>query len=332
MEILVTGGAGFQGSHLTDSLLASGHSVTILNTSSKSATRNMQGFRSHERVAFISGSVTDGETVHRAVRDHHVVFHLAANINVDQSLGDPESFLETNVMGTYRVLEAVRRYKNRLIYASTCEVYGDGHNLKDGELLDERAELKPNSPYGASKAAADRLCYSYYRSFDLDITIVRPFNIFGVRQKTGRFGALIPRLVRQAINGENLTIFGGGTATRDYLYVSDIVNAYNLVLKDSTLRGRAVNFASGKNTRVKDIVEYIASTFDAKIEHRDARPGEVARFPADISLAKSIGFEPEVDIWEGIDRYIQWAKKQPQYAYEQDGFSGMSSPKGHSVC
>lgn len=218
MEILVTGGAGFQGSHLTESLLANGHWVTVLDKSSRNAVRNMQGFRSHDRAAFISGSVTDGQTIDRAVRDHHVVFHLAAHVNVDQSLGDPESFLETNVMGTYRVLEAVRRYRNRLIYVSTCEVYGDGHNLKEGERLDEHAELKPNSPYGASKAAADRLCYSYFRSYGLDVTIVRPFNIFGVRQKAGRFGALIPRLVRQGINGEGLTIFGAGSATRDYLY------------------------------------------------------------------------------------------------------------------
>lgn len=327
MEILVTGGAGFQGSHLSESLLADGHWVTVLNTSSKSATRNTSDFRSHERAAFISGSVTDGETVHRAVRDHHVVFHLAANINVDQSLGEPESFLETNVMGTYRVLEAVRRYKNRLIYVSTCEVYGDGHNLQEGERLDERAELKPNSPYGASKAAADRLCYSYYRSYGVDVTIVRPFNIFGVRQKTGRFGALIPRLVRQAINGEDLTIFGDGSSTRDYLYVSDIVAAYNLVLHNTGLQGQAINFASGKNTRVRDIVEYIADKFDAKIAHREARAGEVARFPANIDLAKSIGFRPEVDIWEGIDRYIQWAKDQPQYAYEHNGFGAVLSPR-----
>lgn len=326
MEILVTGGAGFQGSHLCESLLADGHWVTVLNTSSKSANRNTNDFRSHPRAAFISGSVTDGETVHRAVREHHVVFHLAANINVDQSLGDPESFLETNVMGTYRVLEAVRRYKNRLIYVSTCEVYGDGHNLRDGELLDETAELKPNSPYGASKAAADRLCYSYYRSYGLDVTIVRPFNIFGVRQKTGRFGALIPRLVRQAINGENLTIFGDGSASRDYLYVSDIVRAYTLVLENSALRGRTINFASGINTRVKDIVEYVAGKFDAKIERREARAGEVARFPANIDFAKSLGFKPEVGIWEGIDRYIQWAKDQPQYSYQQDGVSGVLSP------
>ncbi|ACC43750.1 NAD-dependent epimerase/dehydratase family protein [Mycobacterium marinum] len=328
MEILVIGGAGFQGSHLTESLLADGHWVTVLNTPSKNTTRNMQGFQSHERVSFISGSVTDGETVYRAVRDHHVVFHLAARTNVDESLSDPKSFLETNVMGTYRALEAVRRYRNRLIYVSTCEVYGDGHNLEEGQRLDEHAELKPNSPYAASKAAADRLCYSYFRSFGIDVTIVRPFNIFGIRQKTGRFGALIPRLVRQAINGKNLTIFGAGTSSRDYLYISDIVNAYNLILQTPSLRGQTINFASGKDTCVKDIVEYVAGKFDATIEHRDARPGEVQRFPADISLARSIGFEPQVDIWEGIDRYIAWAKDQPQHAYELDGLGDRSTANG----
>lgn len=133
------------------------------------------------------------------------------------------------------------------------------------------------------------MCYSYFRSYGLDVTIVRPFNIFGVRQKAGRFGALIPRLVRQGINGEGLTIFGAGSATRDYLYVSDIVGAYNLVLRTPTLRGQAINFASGKDTRVRDIVEYVADKFGARIEHRDARPGEVQRFPADISLAKASG-------------------------------------------
>ncbi|MGV0624048.1 dTDP-glucose 4,6-dehydratase, partial [Mycobacterium kansasii] len=99
-----------------------------------------------------------------------------------------------------------------------------------------------------------------------------------------------------------------------------------LVLENSALRGRAINFASGINTRVKDIVEYVAGKFDAKIERREARAGEVARFPANIDFAKSLGFKPEVGIWEGIDRYIQWAKDQPQYSYQQDGVSGVLSP------
>ena len=230
---------------------------------------------------------------------------------LDESLKNPLSFLEVNVMGTHNILEAVKENHARMIYASTCEVYGDGHTLKDGELLDETAEMSPNSPYAASKAAADRWCNAYHKSFGVNVTVVRPFNIYGERQKSGTFGALIPILVRKALRGETLTVYGEGTATRDYLNIDDLVSAYNLVLQHPELSGRAINFASGVNTQVKDIAEYIAKAFGANIEHGSARQGEVQRFPADISLARSIGFEPKVEIWEGIDRYIAWARIQP---------------------
>ena len=311
VRILVTGGAGFQGSHLCEALLAMGHRVTVLNTLSDAANRNMRNFAANELADIVFGSVFDGELVGKTARDHDVVFHLAANINVDKSLDDPRSFLETNVMGTYHVLEAARAHGLRVIFASTCEVYGDGHSPGPDALLDESAELRPNSPYAASKAAADRLCYSYYRSYGMDITMVRPFNIFGERQKSGAFGALIPILVRRAIAGQDLTVFGDGTATRDYLHVGDAVQAYQLVLETSDLGGRAINFASGTNTSVRDIAEYIAAKFSTRVVNGPARPGEVTRFPASIALAKSIGFSPKVGIWAGIDRYIEWAKEQP---------------------
>lgn len=309
MKILITGGAGFQGSHLSEFLLSEGHDVTVLNTYSKEIEPNIAVIGSRARVIY--GSITDRTIVDKSIRGQDVVFHLAANVNVDQSLKDPLSFLEVNVMGTHNVLEAVRENHVRMIYASTCEVYGDGHTLKDGELLDETAELSPNSPYAASKAAADRWCNAYHKSFGVNVTIVRPFNIYGERQKSGTFGALIPILVRKALKGETLTVYGEGTATRDYLNIDDLVSAYNLVLHHPELSGKAINFASGVNTSVKDIAEYIAKAFGANIEFGPARPGEVSRFPADISLAKSIGFAPEVGIWEGIDRYIAWAKNQP---------------------
>jgi nucleoside-diphosphate-sugar epimerase len=272
----------------------------------------MRYFAANEMADIVFGSVTDWELVSKTARDHDVVFHLAANINVDKSLDDPGSFLETNVMGTYHVLQAAREYGSRVIFASTCEVYGDGHALAPDALLDETAELRPNSPYAASKAAADRLCYSYNRSHGLDVTMVRPFNIFGERQKSGAFGALIPILVRRAIAGQDLTVFGDGSATRDYLHVSDVIEAYRLVLESPNLTGRAINFASGTNTSVRDIAEYIAANFSAGVVQGPARPGEVTRFPASIALAKSIGFAPKVGIWQGIDRYIEWAKEQPQ--------------------
>lgn len=307
MKILITGGAGFQGSHLAELMLSKGHSVTILNTFSEEKLYNISGFQDKVHVVF--GSITDPVLVEKTVRGHDVVFHLAANVNVDQSLKDPKSFLDVNIMGTFNILEQVRALGIRMIYASTCEVYGDGHSLVEGELLTESAELKPKSPYAASKAGADRLCYSYHTSFDVNVTIVRPFNIFGERQKSGTFGALIPILVRKAMIGEKLTVFGDGLASRDYLHVSDLVRAYELVMETKGLEGKTVNFASGKNTSTKDIAEYIGKKFGGEIKHGPARPGEVMRFPADISFAKSIGFEPKVDIWEGIDRYIEWAKK-----------------------
>lgn len=308
MNILITGGAGFQGSHLAESLLKKGHSVTIINTFRDEKLKNLERIKDEVRVVF--GSITDPVLVEKTMPGHDVVFHLAANVNVDHSLKDPKSFIDVNVVGTFNILEGARHNNIRMIHASTCEVYGDGHDLKDGELLDETAELKPNSPYASSKAGADRLCYSYFRSFDTDVTIVRPFNIFGEYQKAGSFGALIPILVRKAMAGDKLTVFGDGSATRDYLHVDDLVDAYELVMDHKELKGESVNFASGVNTSVKDIAEYISKKFDGEIQYGPERPGEVMRFPADVTKAQSLGFTPKVSIWEGIDRYIDWAKVQ----------------------
>lgn len=308
MKILITGGGGFQGSHLAESLLAAGHKVSILNTHSEETPRNLTGIL--DKINLVWGSVTDRETVEKSVRGHDVIFHLAAHVNVDESLKDPLVFFQTNILGTYHVLEAIRKHGGRLILASTCEVYGDGQNLKNGELISETTEMCPNSPYAASKAAADRISYSYFRSFDLDVTIVRPFNVYGERQKSGLYGALIPILVGKALRGENLTVFGEGTATRDFSHVSDIVRGYSLILDSDKLKGRAINLASGVNTPVKDIAEYIAKKLNVTVVHGPARPGEVMRFPADISFARSLGYKPQVGVWEGIDRYIDWAKKE----------------------
>jgi len=308
MKILITGGAGFQGSHLSEALLKKGHTITIINTFREEKLKNIESFKNSVNVVF--GSITDPVLVEKTVSGHDVVFHLAANINVDQSLKDPKSFVDVNVVGTFNILEAVRANGIRMIHASTCEVYGDGHDLKANELLDETAEMKPNSPYAATKAGADRLCYSYYKSFGVPVTIVRPFNIFGERQKSGTFGALIPILVRKAMTGDTLTVFGDGLATRDYLHVSDLVRAYELVLETIGLEGKSINFGSGVNTSVNDIATYIAKKFNAEIKHGPARPGEVQRFPADISYAKSLGFSPKISIYEGIDCYIDWVKTQ----------------------
>ncbi len=311
MKILITGGGGFQGSHLAEHLVAHGHEVTVLTTYNRESKRNTADFAA-KGIVVVFGSITDRIVVNKTIPGHDVVFHLAANVNVDESLEDPLSFVQVNIVqGTFNILEICKKHSIRLIVASTCEVYGDGHDLGEHELLTETAELKPNSPYAASKAGADRLAYSYYKSFGMDITIVRPFNIYGPRQKNGTFGAVIPILVRKALLGVNLSVYGDGHATRDFMYISDLIDAYQIVLDSNKLAGKVINFASGVDTSVKDIAEYISKKLGAQIEYGPARPGEVSRFPAYISFAKSLGFEPKVSIWEGIDRYIAWAKEQP---------------------
>lgn len=307
MKIAITGGGGFQGSHLAESLLSSGHDVTVFNTYSDNARRNLAA--SLGQINLVWGSVTDPECVRKTLRGHDVVFHLAAHINVDESLKDPLGCYHANILGTHNVLEAARESGVRVILSSTCEVYGDGHNIGNGESLAENAEMRPNSPYAASKAAADRIAYAYASSYGSDISIVRPFNVYGERQKSGVYGALIAIFVARALRGEALTIFGSGDATRDFSHVSDIVNGYRLVL-GTDFRGRAVNFASGVNTSVKEIAEYIARKLNVAITHKPPRPGEVMRFPANISLAQKMGYTTKVGIWDGIDRYIEWAKKQ----------------------
>lgn len=305
MKILITGGLGFQGSHLAEYFLKKGHQVTVFNTLSDRALRVLHSMTKKPIVVW--GSVTDYEVVRKTMRGHDAVFHLAAYVNVDESLVNPRACFDVNIGGTVNILEAAREQGVRVMYASTCEVYGA--SLGDA-LITEETKFMPHSPYASSKAAADRICFSYFKSYGLDVTIIRPFNIFGPRQKEEGFGALIPLFVRRALRKENITVFGDGSQTRDYMYITDLVSAYDLILKNKKTAGRAYNFATGAQTSVLDIARYIARTLNIAVEHGKARPGEVTAFRADIGNVKKFGFTPRVDIWSGINRYIAWRKKQ----------------------
>lgn len=305
MKIVITGGAGFQGGHLVEHLLKKGHEITLLNTWSRKSESTIKPFKDDVKV--IWGSITDKEIVNKSLRGQDVVFHLAARINVDESIKEPEAYLDVNVKGTFNILEAVNKHDLRMIHASTCEVYG---TPEDGKLITESTELKPHSPYAASKAGADRLCFAYHKTYGTNVVIVRPFNIYGERQKEGEAGAVIAIFVKKAMDGEPLTVFGDGNQTRDYLHVDDLVRAYELVFERDDLGGEVVNFGTGIETSIKDIAEYIAPKLGAEVKYAEARAGEVPRFGCDPQKAESLGFKPEVDIWKGIDRYIDWRKNQ----------------------
>ena len=302
MRILVTGGAGFQGSHLAEFWLNSGHQITILSTYSDEALRNIDGFA--DRVRMVWGSVTDPEIVDKTLRDQDVVVHMAARINVDESIGAPRSALDVNVLGTWNVLEAVRKTTARLILASSCEVYGTAQPTP----ADEHSELMPHSPYAASKAAADRLCYAYYMTYGVDVTVLRPCNIYGERQRSGGGGAVIPIFVDNALGDRPLTVFGDGQQRREYMNIDDLVAAYDLVLSRSDLAGETINFGTGEAVPVREIAECITSKIGGSITYGPGRPGEVHGFQLDTTKARGLGFNPTVEFCDGLARYIQWRK------------------------
>lgn len=304
MKILITGGAGFQGSHLTKHFLKAGHQLSVLNTYSERAEKALEAFRNE--IHCIWGSVTDAEIVSKSVRGMDVVFHLAARVNVDESIDDPWSVIDVNIRGTYNVLQAVRQHGSRMIHASTCEVYGAPYPGE--ERINEQHEMRPYSPYAASKAGADRLCFSYYKTFGTPVTIVRPFNIYGERQKEGKGGAVIAIFVQRALDEQPLIVTGNGQQTRDYMHVSDLVQAYDLVFRHPELQGQAINFGSGIEVSIRDIAQHISKAMGVRVEYGLERPGEVDRFLADTTVAAGLGFKPKVSILEGLDRYIAWRR------------------------
>ena len=300
MRILVIGGAGFQGSHLVERWLRAGHELTILNTWSTVAEANTNSFAEAARIVW--GSITDREIVNKTVRGHDVVVALAARINVDESIGSPNDVVTVNVIGTLNILDAANDHDVRMIYGSSCEVYG---SARPSPLTEESA-LKPHSPYAASKAAADCLCFAYFETFGLDVTIVRPCNIYGERQKEGPGGAVNAIFVGNALRGRPLGIYGTGEQRREYMHVDDVVDAYDLVLNRNDLSGETLNCGTGETVSVKEIAEHIGGRLGVAVEHAPARPGEVEGFLLDSTKIARLGFSPKVRFWDGLDRYIQW--------------------------
>jgi len=301
MRILITGGAGFQGSHLAERLSHAGHDVTLLNTLSGDADKRVAHLRGD--ISIVWGSITDAEIVEKTIRGQEAVVHMAARVNVDESIDSPTDYVTVNVLGTANLLEAVRGTGTRVIFASTCEVYGSA----TPSPLTERSDLRPHSPYAASKAGGDRLCYAYHETYGVNATIVRPCNVYGERQKSGQGGAVIPIFAGQAAEGKPLTVFGSGEQRREYLHVSDVVSAYELVLARDDLAGEVLNFGSGETVSIGEIAELISARTGAEVQYLPGRPGEVSSFELDSSYARSLGFAPKVAFRDGLARYLDRA-------------------------
>ena len=303
MKILVTGGAGFVGSHLVEELLKRGHEVRVLVHYNTKKIDHLKTEIEIER-----GDVRFPDECKEAAKGVDAIAHLAALIHVDRSMIYPKMFWETNVKGTLNMLQACREEDARFLHMSTCEVLG---NIPQ-EKADEQYPFKqPRSPYAASKYAAECYCHSYYATYEIPINIARCFNIFGPRQKYGAKGAVTSIFANQVLNGKNPTIYGSGDQTRDYTDVRDIARALADMLTSESVEGELIHLCTGVERSVNEVADIVVdiSGLNLKPVHIQKRSGELMRSVGDNSKAKRLlGWNPQIPFEETISDTISYSR------------------------
>jgi NAD dependent epimerase/dehydratase len=310
---LVTGADGFIGSHLVEALLAAGANVRAFVCYNSFNSRGwIDTFEESklERFEIFSGDVRDPRGVEAAMRGCDFVFHLAALIAIPFSYHSPDSYVDTNIRGTLNVLQAARALGTRkLIVTSTSEVYGTARFVP----IDESHPMQAQSPYSASKIAADRLAESFHRSFDLPVAIVRPFNTYGPRQSAR---ALIPTVITQLLSGIERIQLGNTTPTRDWNFVSDTVAGFLAAMASDATIGEEINLATGVEYSVGDVARMVIERINPRAEivcdDERVRPAnsEVERLLGCNKKALALtGWKPAVPLEKGLDETIAWFRK-----------------------
>lgn len=309
-SILITGGTGFIGSHLAESCVEEGFDVVAFdryNPNNHWGWLEQSEYRNDVKV--ILGDIRDYDSVYKAMQGCGAVFHLAALIGIPYSYVSPLAYIRTNIEGTYNVLEAAKNLKTeQVLITSTSETYGNAQYTP----IDENHPLVGQSPYSATKIAADQLALSYFRSFELPIKIVRPFNTYGPRQSSR---AVIPTITAQLLNGKNSIELGKLSPTRDLTYVSDTCNGFIKIFQSDSLFGEVTNIGVNSEISINDLVHFIANLMDVSITIESSndrvRPknSEVERLVCDNSkLLKHTHWKPKYTLEQGISEVIEWMK------------------------
>jgi len=307
---LVTGGAGFIGSHIADALLQRGWQVRILDNFSTGSEKNLPA--AADQLEVQRGDVRDPGAAREAVLGVDLVFHEAAFVSVPQSLAAPQDCFAINVQGTQTLLDAARAAgARRVVLASSAAVYGDNPEMP----LSEDIRLRSLSPYAASKQMDEVLADLYTRAMGLEVTALRYFNVFGPRQSPeSDYAAAVPIFIRRMLEGRPVTIFGDGGQTRDLIYVADVARANLIAAEHPAARGRVFNVCTGHETRLLDLLQELQELFPAAPGpvFEPARPGDIYRSLGNPAQAESIlGFRAETSLAQGLRETVAWMKDKP---------------------
>lgn len=305
MRVLVTGGAGFIGSHVVDALISRGHAITVLDNLSEGNENNLREHLGDPKFTMVQGDIRDEESVKKAMTGVDAVVHMAALKSVPLSIKNPKLTHEINVDGTLSILKASRDAKvKRFVYASTCAIYGDASKMP----ISEDTSPNPLSPYAKSKLDAEESCRKFYEADGLPTVFLRYFNVYGPRQLGGEYGGVLLKFIERMRKNQPPIIYGDGKQTRDFIYVGDAAEAAILALEKADVKGEAINVGTMRSVSINELCEMfikLSGKTNLKPIHEDARPGDIRHSLADAAKAeKLLGFRPKVPLEKGIE--ILW--------------------------
>lgn len=305
MKALVTGGAGFIGSHIVRALLGQDAAVRVLDNFQTGKRENLAGLRGSLEI--LEGDLRDPARLAEAVRGVEVVFHQAAFVSVPESMENPQLCFDVNVAGTAALFEAARKAGvRRVVIASSAAVYGDSPVLP----LDEETPLRPLSPYAVSKRVNEMYAALYSASFGVEVAALRYFNVYGPRQRPdSMYAAAVPIFIQRLREGKPVTVFGDGGQTRDLIFVGDVVRANLLAAEHPEAAGRTFNVCTGAETRLIDLLEVLLDLFPnaAQPVFAEPRAGDIYRSVGSPARAADVlGFRPQVSLEDGLKETVAW--------------------------
>lgn len=309
LNILVTGGAGFIGRWVIKKLLEENHKIWILDNLSNGSEVNIAEFKENVNLEFIKGDIKNIPLLEELFKNKfEICYHLAASINVQDSIDDPRTTFENDTLGTFNVLEQCKKHNTKMVFMSTCMVYD---RANDERGITEEHPTKPASPYAGSKIAGENMVLSYWYAYKMPVVVIRPFNTYGPYQKSSGEGGVIAIFIKRNLEGQILNIYGDGTQTRDLLYVEDCADFIIKTGFSDKVNGEIVNAGLGKDISINELAQLISKD-EKRIKHVEhIHPqSEIPKLLSNYSKAnKLLDWSPKVTLEEGIKKTEEWIKR-----------------------